>query len=476
MQSGLDAYWNLVAVALTDGVISADERRLLERYREALDVSTNQAERIERELVAKPASFKIAGDAGERAHMLKLMLRVALADGVLSSRERSRLERVASAMRVGPAQFAELRVSAENDHRHERRAIRNRRLGLAAVAAAAVAAVAVWVRDDPPPPPVVIAPPAEDRSADLDRVRETQRALERAEADLARRIAELEERAADSPELERVRTELVEVQWRGQAFKEVQKRCDASVLLILVQFAMVNGDDRRVFQGSGTGFWITPTGLIATNKHVVKPWLYQPPYRRLAEEGYVLDEDSLFMAAWIAGSIVLDDDGMIRMKGSFNTTRGTLSLAATTPDAFERRRATDAGISFEGTFHKDDDSDLALLAATLDAPVRAIPLNVDPAAPEKLDPVMVLGFPSGFGILESRRAETSPSLGEVRKAEETILVTAPLVPGNSGGPLLDAAGSVVGVATRTAGGEATLGVCIRSRHLVALLPPADQRK
>lgn len=470
MQPGLDAYWNLVALALADGEVSADERRLLERYREALDVSTNQAERIERELGSKPPTFKIIGEAGERAHVLKLMLRVALADGKLSSRERARLERVASAMRVGPAQFAELRVSAENDHRHERRSIRNRRLGMAAVAAAVVAAVAVWARDETPAPAPPAPIPVAERSEDLERVRETQLALERAERELAARVAELESRETVPAELERVRTELVEVRWRGQAFKDIQKRYDASVLLILVQFTLVKGDDRRTFQGSGTGFWITPTGLVATNKHVVMPWLYQPPYARLRESGYVYDPKSLFMAAWPAGSTVMGDGDTFEMKGSYNTTRHTLRLAAAGPDAFERREATDAGATFEADFHAQNNDDLAILEATIDAPVRAIPLNVDASTLDKLDPVMVLGFPSGFGILESRRAETSPSLGEVRKIEDTIFVTAPLVPGNSGGPLLDAAGTVVGVATRTAGGEATLGACIPARHLLALLP------
>ncbi|MBI3269811.1 MAG: hypothetical protein HYZ53_12370 [Planctomycetes bacterium] len=38
---------------------------------------------------------------------------------------------------------------------------------------------------------------------------------------------------------------------------------------------------------------------------------------------------------------------------------------------------------------------------------------------------MVLGFPLGTGPLQGRVAETSATLGEVRKAEDTIQVTAP---------------------------------------------------
>ena len=67
-------------------------------------------------------------------------------------------------------------------------------------------------------------------------------------------------------------------------------------------------------------------------------------------------------------------------------------------------------------------------------------------------------------ILEGHRAESSPSVGIVRKVEDTILVTAPIVGGNSGGPVLDAEGRVIGIATRTHG-DATLGACIRAEHV-----------
>ncbi len=48
---------------------------------------------------------------------------------------------------------------------------------------------------------------------------------------------------------------------------------------------------------------------------------------------------------------------------------------------------------------------------------------------------MVLGFPSGDTLHEAGRAEASVSLGTVRRVEETIQISAPLIPGNSGGPL-----------------------------------------
>ena len=82
---------------------------------------------------------------------------------------------------------------------------------------------------------------------------------------------------------------------------------------------------------------------------------------------------------------------------------------------------------------------------------------------------MVLGFPRGLDILEKGVAESSPSVGTVRKVEETIYVTASIIPGNSGGPIFDIEGQVVGIAARVIQGTETLGIGLRVRHIRDLL-------
>jgi hypothetical protein len=62
----------------------------------------------------------------------------------------------------------------------------------------------------------------------------------------------------------------------------------------------------------------------------------------------------------------------------------------------------------------------------------------------------------------------SVALGEVSKIERSIMITAPVVPGNSGGPAVDRSGRVIGVATLTPGSG--LGICLRSRDFLELLP------
>jgi hypothetical protein len=84
---------------------------------------------------------------------------------------------------------------------------------------------------------------------------------------------------------------------------------------------------------------------------------------------------------------------------------------------------------------------------------------------------MVLGFPRGIALLEGRSAELSVALGEVSKIERSIMITAPVVPGNSGGPAVDREGRVIGVATLTPGQG--LGICLRAEEFLALLPGAE---
>jgi S1-C subfamily serine protease len=118
--------------------------------------------------------------------------------------------------------------------------------------------------------------------------------------------------------------------------------------------------------------------------------------------------------------------------------------------------------------HESSNEDLALLKAS-GGPFEAIPLRrAQDGRIESLDQVMVLGFPAGPSILEKGIAETSPSLGQVRKVEDTIYVNASMMGGNSGGPLIDTEGRVVGVATRIVNGAEALGICLKAEHVIDL--------
>jgi putative serine protease PepD len=88
----------------------------------------------------------------------------------------------------------------------------------------------------------------------------------------------------------------------------------------------------------------------------------------------------------------------------------------------------------------------------------------------KLDPVMALGYPLGLSVIKGTTVTASPVTGEIRNLQWEVGVigtSAPILPGNSGGPLIDANGRVVGVITRRF--EATQGEAISAEHARKLL-------
>ena len=133
------------------------------------------------------------------------------------------------------------------------------------------------------------------------------------------------------------------------------------------------------------------------------------------------------------------------------------------------------GVDFEGDevqLVATDHTDLALLQLGGRFEAASIPALAPPEQSlQPLDPVMGLGFPAGRQLLEGTTASLSPTLGEVRKIESTVQLSMPTFPGNSGGPVLDADGRVVGVTTRRFGEG--VAVCIPVDKVRALLRHLD---
>ena len=66
---------------------------------------------------------------------------------------------------------------------------------------------------------------------------------------------------------------------------------------------------------------------------------------------------------------------------------------------------------------------------------------------------------------------STPALGQVRKIEDSIYVSAAMMGGNSGGPLLDNEGRAIGVCTRVVAlpnATEPIGDCIKIEHVIEL--------
>ncbi|RMG15739.1 MAG: FHA domain-containing protein [Planctomycetota bacterium] len=254
-------------------------------------------------------------------------------------------------------------------------------------------------------------------------------------------------------------------------WKAIEKRLSPSVVFIATRVYGRNAQGKRVdLSVFGTGFFASDDGHIITNKHVIQPWKFPELASRMVREDISILEDTYEVHCWRGGTRFLRRRGGRRLEfnlaSGYSTKNGTLRVVRTAPDVWETT-LSGGGATRAYRVHAAGNEDLALLQA-VGAHVPPIPLASSDSV-GKLDEVMVLGFPAGPAILERGVAETSPAMGTVRKAEETIQVSAAMLGGNSGGPLIDARGRAVGISTRVVRGSETLGTCLRIEHARELL-------
>jgi S1-C subfamily serine protease len=261
-------------------------------------------------------------------------------------------------------------------------------------------------------------------------------------------------------------------------FRDFEGRYGRGVVLIYTEFDYVRMHDgkegrRKTVSGWGSGFFVDGDGHIVTNKHVIQAWKFDQDLATMAALDEIkIDEDSLRIACWESGTFALDGADRPQMDVGFNNFElGNLRVLAMAPDHLTEH-SLDSGI-FGPKYktHDLDNNDLVVLKVD-GAKCAPLPCTrlVDARTLHKLDQVMALGYPRGQNGLETARVETSPSIGTVRKVENTIHVTASIIPGNSGGPLIGPDGEVVGIVTRIY--SETLGICIKIDHALDLIDQA----
>ena len=258
------------------------------------------------------------------------------------------------------------------------------------------------------------------------------------------------------------------------ALRRHEKQYEPSILLLHVTYELENGQGTRSRHSTtGSGFFVSATGDAVTNKHVLQPWKFRgDAWQRLAE-GWALDPASYEIYAWPVGSEVFDAESQqrrLQSEHAFRLSAGTLHVLDLPPDDWTVYASSPL------SEHAGSNEDLALIHCTSAQVVAPLPLAPSTAQVEALDSILVMGFPRGLRPLEEALARCSPVIGWVRKREATILISAPIHPGNSGGPLIDVDGNVIGVATRISSGDATMGQCIRSEHVAALLANGNDRR
>jgi S1-C subfamily serine protease len=321
-----------------------------------------------------------------------------------------------------------------------------------------------------------------EQESDFERRLEIQR--EEHEGIIRKYTAELEKARkgamGDREKIARLERLLARIQSSESLFKEIQKKADPSIVLIFVQFKVkkTTGEE-KLMGGFGTGFIVSREGYVITNKHVVEPWKFSHMAFTLKEKGYERSEEKPLLAAWLSQSRVYalkDGKTKLNFDGAYdNREGGRLSLVKAARDRMcwvvrSEGDGDEERVRKVWAHEPADNNDIALLRIRDDRKrFTPVPLmnEADFRKLEKLDRVMVLGFPRGGSILERGVAETSPALGHVRKIEKSIHISAPITQGNSGGPVFAQTGEVIGISTRMIKDVETYGFCI---------PVAEARK
>ncbi len=231
-----------------------------------------------------------------------------------------------------------------------------------------------------------------------------------------------------------------------------------SVAYVVVEYWLKEGGN-TVYRNraEGTAFLADRDGYLLTNRHVACPWL---------EDGTLLEAISFFrqsgrsarfgykMLLWFEGEkafkrsadlIGSQELGDIYFPGSAFRSDGIprLTIAGVAKPPVQTRKLVSSPLRDDFAVLKIDRVPEGISPLPLD-------LKLDPRRIPKLSRVMTLGFPLGSRYQEST-VNVSVTGGHVRRTFEDLLqVDIAFYGGDSGGPIIDTRGKVIGIASGVA--------------------------
>jgi serine/threonine-protein kinase len=240
--------------------------------------------------------------------------------------------------------------------------------------------------------------------------------------------------------------------------RRAANRYAGSVAFVAVEYGLLAGNDTAYRNlTEGTAFLVDRDGYLLTNRHVACPWLEDDRLFALIDQLKSQGRPLRFhhrVFLWFEGEKAfkrlprLSTDSIIEDRYHLSTAyrsdgapRVTIAGVARAPEKTWQQIRSPLKNDF-AVLHIDSvPQHLEPLPLDADMVVKDIP---------RLSPVITLGFPLG-----SRTQETSVNVsvttGHVRRTFDTLLqVDTSLYQGNSGGPLIDARGKVIGITSSVA--------------------------
>lgn len=239
-------------------------------------------------------------------------------------------------------------------------------------------------------------------------------------------------------------------------FRDFVDRFTKSVAFVTVEYSIRDKND--VYYQSrkeGTAFLVDKEGYLLTNRHVLCPWLEDHSFFLVANS-LRRQGKSPFMAyrifLWFEGEKAFkrlpnltgtpDLEDIYDIESAFGTDKTPrLSIAGVSQAPVKTWQIVKSPLKDDFAVIKIEKvpEGLKPLPVDLEMDVRKIP---------KLSPIITLGFPLGSHIQENI-INVSVTRGNVRRTFESMFqVDTSIHRGNSGGPVIDARGKVIGIASK----------------------------
>jgi hypothetical protein len=318
---------------------------------------------------------------------------------------------------------------------------------------------------------------------------EARRSLEaRARADVEALRGELSERLVDSYQrvkgveerlLESLAARTAALEPAGDRFKRVLAAAREAVVLVHTEYQVkfLRSGQVETYNSFGTGFLVDETGTGLTAQHVLFPWRYERKFVVLEKlELMQIVPDSVRWSLWRTGAQVVGEGGdsppdvgsAYRSDAEGRTVEFVYAPPITTAVELV---SSPLGL-VEVQFPVPDRSDSVVFRLT--GPDGAFPylrLGTEDAAGEPLDDVLAIGYP--FSRLVDGKAVPQAVRGFVRRVGGAVMeLDTSLHPGMSGGPVLDQAGRVIGMATAVVESDA-YGMAVRGHDLAWVVEQAN---
>jgi S1-C subfamily serine protease len=235
-------------------------------------------------------------------------------------------------------------------------------------------------------------------------------------------------------------------------------RYASSVAFLLVEYWLeVNGQRLYHNMSEGTAFLVDAEGYMLTSRHVACPWLEDA---RLAAHAYRLQQRSLApefgyrLFMWFDGAKAFNPVARVMDEPEVGDVYFTESaFSSETPPRVDLMGVANIPTQTREIIASPLRDDVAVLKIERPPP-GMVPLDLDaelqPQNLRRLSSIIALGFPLGRRTQEDR-VSTSVTAGHVRRSFDNLIqVDASLYGGNSGGPVIDTRGKVIGIVSGVA--------------------------